>query len=418
MSFKHQYCLLTLLVAGLPALATDGYFAMGYGTASKGMGGAGAALPLDSLSAASNPAALAFVENQFDLGLSWFNPNRDFEVKGNPSGFPGTFGLAPGKVKSGSTSFLVPSLGMNWHLTEQSAFGVAIYGNGGMNTDYSASVFGGGATGVNLSQLFIAPTYSYKLTNQHSVGVSAVLAYQQFKAKGLSVFGAMGFSADAANLSDRGTDSSTGFGLRVGYLGQFSPLFSLGASYQTRTRMGELKKYAGLFAEQGGFDIPSNYTVGVAVHPSEALTFAVDVEKINYSEVKSIANPMMPNIMNAQLGNAGGAGFGWRDTTVYKLGVQWQATQNLTLRAGYNKCDQPIPESEVLFNILAPGVVEQHLTVGATQVLNANSALSFSLMRAFSKSITGPNPLEAPGAQTITLRMDQWDFELGYSHKF
>ncbi len=418
MSLKRPFCLLAILAAGLPMLATDGYFSMGYGTASKGMGGIGVALPLDSLSAAANPASLVFLGSQFDLGLALFRPNRDFEVKGNPSGFPGTFGLAPGKIESGSKSFLVPSLGANWKLSDKSAFGVAIYGNGGMNTDYSASVFGGGSTGVNLSQLFIAPTYSYKLAELHSVGISAVLAYQQFEAKGLGVFGAMGFSADPSNLSNRGTDSSTGYGLRVGYLGQFSPLFSLGASYQTRTRMGELKKYAGLFAEQGGFDIPSNYTAGVAFHPSESLTFALDVEKINYSEVKSIANPLKPNLMTAKLGNAGGAGFGWRDTTVYKLGVQWQAGRDLTLRAGYNKCKQPIPDSEVLFNILAPGVVEEHVTVGATQAINPNSSASFSLMRAFSKSITGSNPLEAPGAQTITLRMDQWDFEIGYSYRF
>jgi long-chain fatty acid transport protein len=418
MSLKRPLCLLAILATGIPMLASDGYFAMGYGTASKGMGGTGVALPLDSLSAAANPASMAFLGNQFDLGLSWFNPNRDFEVKGNPSGYPGTFPLAPGKVESGSKSFLCPSIGANWQLSDKSAFGVAVYGNGGMNTDYSASVFGGGSTGVNLSQLFVAPTFAYKVTEQHSIGVSAVLAYQQFEAKGLNMFGAMGFSADPSNLSDRGKDSSTGYGLRVGYLGQFSPVFSLGASYQTRTRMGELKKYAGLFAEKGGFDIPSNYTVGIALHATETLIFALDVERINYSEVKSISNPMLPNLMAAQLGNTGGAGFGWQDISVYKLGVQWQATQNLTLRAGYNHCDQPVPDKEVLFNILAPGVITDQASIGASLTVNPKSAVSCSLVRAFSKSVTGSNPLEAPGAQTITLRMDQWDFELGYSYKF
>jgi len=35
-------------------------------------------------------------------------------------------------------------------------------------------------------------------------------------------------------------------------------------------------------------------------------------------------------------------------------------------------------------------------------------------MRSFSKSVTGANPLEAPGAQMIELKMDQWEFELGF----
>lgn len=418
MHTRRSLCLLTLLLAGMPVLATDGYFSMGYGTASKGMGGVGAALPLDSLTAATNPAGMVFVGRQANLGLAWFHPNRDFTVNGAPSGAPGTFPLAPGKVESGSSSFLCPSGGVNWLWSPRASLGIAVYGNGGMNTDYPASVFGGGSTGVNLTQLFVAPTWSYKLDDRQSIGVSAVLAYQQFSAKGLQMFGAMGFSSDPSALSDRGTDSSTGYGARIGYFAQPSPLFSLGLSYQTRTRMGDLKKYQGLFAGHGAFDVPSNYTAGVALHPTKALTVALDVERIRYSEIPSIADPMLPNLMAAKLGDGGGAGFGWKDITAVKFGIQVQATRDLALRAGYNHCGQPIPASEMLFNILAPGVVQDHLTVGATLAVTQASSVSFSLMRAFSQSVTGSNPLEAPGAETVTLRMDEWDLELGYAYRF
>ena len=44
-----------------PALATNGYCSDGYGTQHKGLAGAGAALPLSSLSTATNPAAAAFL---------------------------------------------------------------------------------------------------------------------------------------------------------------------------------------------------------------------------------------------------------------------------------------------------------------------------------------------------------------------
>jgi len=410
---------LILLAAGfaaLPMLATDGYFSLGYGTASKGMAGSGVALSLGAMSAATNPAAMTGVGNEFDLGLAYFNPNRDYEVKGNPSGAPGTFGLMPGKVESGSKSFLVPSLGANWQITPKSSFGVAVYGNGGMNTNYSAPTFGSSPTGQNLSQLFIAPTYALKVSEGQSLGVSAIFAYQQFKAEGLGAFAP--FSGDAGHLSNQGNDSSTGYGLRVGYLGQLTSKFSLGLAYQTRMKMGEFKKYAGLFAEQGGFDIPSSWTAGLALKPTETWTIALDVQRINYSEVKSIGNPMMPNLMSTPLGSDGGAGFGWKDMTVVKLGTQWKAAPDWTLRAGYSTGKQPVPESEVMFNILAPGVVEQHLTLGATYAIDKQKDLSFSLMRAFSKSVTGPNPMEAPGQQTITLRMDEWEFEIGCAVRF
>ena len=77
-----------------------------------------------------------------------------------------------------------------------------------------------------------------------------------------------------------------------------------------------------------------------------------------------IANPMLPNLMTAKLGMEGGAGFGWKDMTVVKLGAQWEASHDWTLRLGYATGKQPIPASEVMFNLLAPGVIEQHVTLG------------------------------------------------------
>lgn len=88
---------------------------------------------------------------------------------------------------------------------------------------------------------------------------------------------------------------------------------------------------------------------------------AVDYQRINYSGVPSIGNP---STNRAQLGSANGPGFGWKDVGVFKLGVQWQATPKLALRAGYNKSQNPIEGRDVTFNILAPGVITSHVTLG------------------------------------------------------
>jgi len=177
--------LAAFLVAAGPARATDGYFANGYGTNYKAMGGAGVALYLGTQAPATNPAAMAFLGPRYDLGIEVFNPNRQFSVTGSPSGFPGTFGLAPGTVESGSKYFPIPSLGANWRVGANGAFGISAYGNGGMNTDYAAPVFGVAPAGVDMSQMFLAPTYAHKLGPRHAVGLSAILAYQRFEAKGL-----------------------------------------------------------------------------------------------------------------------------------------------------------------------------------------------------------------------------------------
>jgi long-chain fatty acid transport protein len=182
--------------------------------------------------------------------------------------------------------------------------------------------------------------------------------------------------------------------------------------------MGKFQDSVGLYAEHGDFDIPANWTVGVAIKPAEPVTLAFDVQQINYSETESIGNPLLPNLMAARLGDEGGAGFGWQDVTAYKFGIQWAVNPDVTVRAGYAYAKQPIPESEVLFNILAPGVVEQHITAGVSANMGAKTKFNFAVVRALSHSVTGPNPLEVPGKQTIELKMDQWIFDLGLSVGF
>jgi len=409
-----SFLVLTCLLAG-PALATDGYFAHGYGTQNKAMAGAGVALSLNTLAPATNPAGLAFLGKRYDVGIALFNPNREFSVSGLPSGFPGTFGLAPGTVESGSKAFPVPSLGASWRIGENGAFGVALYGNGGMNTDYAAPVFGFEPTGVDLSQMFVAPTYAHRF-GRHAVGVSVLGAYQRFEARGLLAFSPL--SSDAASLTDNDHANAYGLGARVGYQGELLPWLSLGAAYQTRVAMTDFDEYQGLFAEQGAFDIPQNLTAGVAVKPVEKLTLVFDVQWIDYSSVRSVANDFLPNLAMAPLGMDDGAGFGWHDMTVYKGGVRLQTGESWTWLAGYSYGRQPIRENEVLINILAPGVMEQHVTAGVSRILGKGKMVNFAVTRAIPNTVSGANNLEAPGAQTIDLTMDQWDFDLSFSFGF
>lgn len=410
------------------ASATNGYFSHGYSIKSKGMAGAGVAAPMDAMVPASNPAGLTEVGNRLDLGLSIFNPNREYTVAGAPSGALGSFGLVPGTVESDKNYFFIPNIGYSYQLNDNSAFGLAVYGNGGMNTDYpTATFYGSTPTGVDLMQLFIAPTYAYKFADRHSFGITPIIAVQLFSTQGLEAFG--GFSAAHTKLTNNGHETSFGYGGRIGYLGQLTDQFSIGLSWQSKIYMDELDDYAGLFAEQGDFDIPMNWTVGLAFMPIPEVTIAFDVQQIYYSDVDSIANNMMPALMllgmgdlDYQLGDNAGAGFGWDDMTVYKIGLQWDRTEQWSYRFGYSYGEQPIAESmnpmlsSATFNILAPGVIEQHATFGFTYTLANDNEFDFSLMYAFEKDITGANTLDP--VQTIELTMNQWEVGLGYSWKF
>ncbi len=425
MSSGLKKSLLALTVSGLliapAAHATNGYFAHGYSTKEKGLAGAGVAHSQDTLASANNPAGMVGVGNRMDVGAAIFNPNRSYTVTGAPSGAPGTFGLTEGSYDSTHDYFLVPSFGYNMMLDSTSSFGIAAYGNGGMNTDYDTVPGGGtfyaGAAGVNLAQLFINASYSKKLNADHSVGASLIFAYQMFKADGLGSFAT--FSTDATKLTDNGDDTSTGFGAKIGWQGKVDPAVTLGASYQTKMSMSEFDDYAGLFAEGGDFDIPATLSLGAAWAIDDKRTLLVDVQTIYYSDVSSIANPFA-NLFTGPagaLGGSSGAGFGWDDMTVVKIGYEWMQN-DMTWRVGLSNGSQPIPDSEVMFNILAPGVMETHLTFGFTKALDASSELDFAFMYAPANDVSGPNPMEAPGQQTIELEMDQMELQLSYAMKF
>ncbi len=299
--------------------------------------------------------------------------------------------------------------------------GVSVYGNGGMNTKYNTSPFvaigGQNPAGVNLEQLFIAPTFAMRLNKDHALGVSIVMAYQTFGATGLQPFDGAG-SSNPGSVTNRGNDHSTGWGLRLGWTGQVSENVTLGATYASKIK-GKFNDYKGLFAEEGRFDIPENYGFGIAVKATPKLTVAADIQQINYGSVKAIANPNCGGA-GCLLGTSGGSGFGWRDMTVFKLGVSYELSKDMTLRAGVSTNRQPIPARETFFNILAPGVVENHLTLGGTWTLANKNELTVGYMHAFKKTVNGSGSVAATGmgAGEANLHMSQDSLGLAYGIKF
>jgi long-chain fatty acid transport protein len=427
---KLNKIVVSLLAAGFVASplahATNGYFPIAYGAKNEGMGGASIALPLDSLAAANNPAGMVMVGDRKDVGLIWFRPTREAEITGNCLVASCSSPPAPGTSMDGTydgngkSNFFIPSFGYNRMIQQDMSLGVSVFGNGGMNTQYDTNPLGaiGGSNpgGINLEQLFIAPTWAMKVSPTNAVGVALNLAYQRFSATGLQPFDNSTASSSPGNVTNNGTDTSTGYGLRVGWTGEVTPMVTLGATYQTKTKMSKLDKYKGLFADQGGFDIPSKYGVGIAVKPMPETTVAFDYERVKFSDVPSVHNS---GSIAQQLGSTGGPGFGWQDINVYKLGVSHAYNSMFTVRAGWDHCDQPIPNKETFFNMLAPGVIQDHLTLGGTWALADTSELSVAYVHAFSKTVNGSGsiapPPGGPGGGEANLKMHEDSISVAYS---
>ena len=405
--------LLGAAVASTPASATEGYFAIGYSAVQRGMGGAGVAHTNDAMSAAANPAGVADVGRELVLGGQLFNPVRGFEGTG-------TFFVPPSEVNSEKNFFISPNIAYNVPLANGAVLNFAAYGNGGMNTTYPddanpnclSGVFCAGPAGVDLLQLFLSATYAKKV-GAVSFGIAPTVVIQGFSASGLGAFGTI--SVDDTALTDNGHDWSFGYGLRGGIEIDLSDTLRFGLAGQTKMWMSEFEMYSGLFEDGGDFDIPASVTAGFALDVQPNLTVMLDYQHIFYSGIGALANAGDAG----PLGAPDGAGFGWEDVDVVKLGVEWRASDKMTLRAGYAHSSNPVGPEDVTLNILAPGITTHHFTAGGTYNINDRDSINFSAVYAPENTVSGAETTPGgPTPGTVELKMHQASINVEWSRTF
>ncbi len=465
-----------LLALSGAAMATNGYFTHGVGTESKGMAGTGIGSDgfAGPIVAASNPALSVFAGDGWEAGMSVFSPRRSYKAGDSLAlGNGGAFTVGPGKIDSSSEWFPIPYVAKNFRLANEQVINLTFYGRGGMNTDWDDSdahayydptggpvgerfegTFGAGDAGVDLSQAFLAVNWSGKAGDNFAWGFGPVFAVQRFEATGVSSFQPFTrffnecffFQAPGtcdptpSALSDNSHDTSTGFGFAGGVWWSMTDFLSAGLAYQSEIDMDEFDDYADLFAESGGFDIPSSLKFGLSFKTADGVRLNLDIEHTTYEDIASVGNPMVnltscpypvygavlaqtgsmaQAIAAAQaadlescLGGTRGGGFGWQDMTTYKVGMEWARDADTTWRFGYSYGEQPIRAEDVLFNILAPGVMEQHITFGMTKRRPNGGAWNLSVMYAPEHSVTGVSLFDP--TQRIEIKMHQLEVEFSY----
>ena len=454
MKFSIKSAVLSAVVTSLAlpysAHATNGAWLIGFGAKSRSMGGTGVADNRGGLAAAFNPATMIDSGNRFDLGADIFMPPRKVKHESTTLGFT--------EEESNNNIFVIPNMGGTYDWNDKITVGFAMIG-AGLQTEYNQSVNSescrrvnsgqvpgytqcpatffnvlnsnaGPEVGVELIQMQILPSIAYKINDKHSIGATFVIGASFFRAEGLQDFEQLGFTQQKGNFTSGSWDSSYGAGIRFGWLGKFAKddKLRLGVNYSSRVYMQKLDAYKNLFAEQGGFDIPESYAAGIAYDFTPAITATFDIQRINWSDVKSIGNPgpdaadvnnifpLCPpgtDVTPCLLGGDKGLGFGWRDQTVYKVGADWAVNEKWNVRAGWNYARTPIPDDQVLFNMLAPATPEHHLTLGVGYEINETFVVDGSFVYAFSNKITGPttfppgNTVGAPGSTNASLDMVQ-----------
>ena len=428
--------LAALLGASVPALATNGMNMEGYGPISTALGGASQAIDHGTAAMAQNPATLGLMTGAafLDLAVGRLGPKVASSVPGAPT------------AKSGGTSYYMPALGYA-RRSGALTYGMGIFAQGGMGTEYGADTFLAMGSGQPVrSELGVGRLLfplAWQATPELTIGATLDFVWAgldlRMAASGAQLGGLVtGVSGnlgqampqlaqapwariDFSNSSDfTGQARSTGWAAKLGLVYRPSPALTVGASYQSETSLGDMKTGAtgasmsafGGFADSGrmtvvDFQWPSTAAIGVAFQAGPALLLAADVKRIGWSNV-------MKNFRMRydSAGMGGSVSFAlpqnWDDQTVLSLGAAWALTPQLTLRGGYNRASNPIPDAFV--HPLFPATVESHYTLGLGWRVSAASDFNASLTLAPEKKLTN--------GQGVVVTHKQTNAQLMYSLRF
>jgi long-chain fatty acid transport protein len=171
------------------------------------------------------------------------------------------------------------------------------------------------------------------------------------------------FGVGDAKLSFKG--DGFGFGYNVGLLLFPDKKLSFGFSYRSGTRVkqkGDLALEGIAPALQPVFggnpfrtkahtvvNFPEIFGWGVAYRPTPKLTLALDVEWLRWSSFKRLALVLDKKVPAAGFSDIV-TDLDWSDAMFIKVGVDYKARENFSLRAGYAYQETPIPE-----HTLSPG---------------------------------------------------------------
>lgn len=426
------------VVSILPGVsnATNGYQLIGIGAYQKSLAGAVTANPASAMTAVTNPAGLARIENRADFSMEAFMPSRSTDFSA----------LGGSKETSSVEMYGIPSLGWKGQLgnSDRYFFGGGMYGTSGMGVDYPqtrmmfipAGAFGAGNPPANSDALWdgysamafwqMAPAFAWKASNSTSYGVSVNLDYQQVSFKqrvqlDVAQDGTIDATMDNFDLS-RGA-SAFGFGLTFGMLHDINDRLTLGLNYKSKQDFSELQYNlaAGDLYIDGGapgeagrysldLDYPQQLALGLAWKATEAVTISADTKWIDWSST------MDKLAVKGPAGTQRTMDPGWSDQTVFAIGVAWAVNKNTNLRAGYNYTSSPIDSVSAYRNLILPAIVEEHFTVGADWKLDRHWDIGFHYMYVPEASVTAAasvNPMELPGT-VVSMNQSSLGINLGY----
>ncbi len=239
---------------------------------------------------------------------------------------------------------------------ENLTFGLGVYIPAGIGAEWNGNdlkMLTGGTSldwKSRIAVVNISPAVAYKFNDQFSAGLAMNIYYGMLD---MDARGSLGQYSESSN--------GFGYGVTVGLLAKPHEVFSIGATFRTKTNVtmsGSAKNGSASSDFDRDVAWPMWIAGGIAFKPIDHLIVTADVQFSQWSKSEDRfitefkATGWGKDTMDLE----------WKDATQIRLGVNYDIDENISLRAGYYF--DPAPAPDKTYNINLPSIDFNTVTIG------------------------------------------------------
>lgn len=205
---------------------------------------------------------------------------------------------------------------------------------------------------IDLQAIYFQPTVSYRVSDKIGIGVGLVVAVGGVNLQRVLPLQSQDGQEGGLEL-DGG--ANTAYGFNAGVYFQPTEKLSIGVDYRSRVNLkvedgdvtfSDIPAIAKPNFPDGTtftaeLPMPSTLTLGIGFRPSEQLTLAVDVSRVQWSAYESLrfdfSQPVAGSTVSETARN-------YEDAMIYRIGGEYKVSEALALRAGAYYDQTPVQD--------------------------------------------------------------------------
>jgi len=393
---------------GPASVHAQGIALSGVGPVNRSMAGAATAAPIDAAGALMwNPATInGLRSSQIEIGMELLLPTETLSSSIEPGALGGGFPPVRLAGSTGGEPGVSPIPCMAWvHNDPDSrwAFGLGMFGVAGFRVNYPSDPTNPLLTpqpplGLGLGRVFaeaeyyqIVPTVAYKLNDRLSVGFAPTITLVKLCADPLFFASPNDANGDESPTypGGGGTRYSFGAGFQVGVYYVTESNWQLGFSLKSPQWTEPIRSHTtdeigSPLVEAVHFNYPMILSWGVGYTGFDRWLLACDLRYFDYQNTAGFGSPAAFDATGRV------QGLGWKNILSVHTGAQYQATDRLFLRVGYQYNDSPFGSDIAFFNVASPLNIQHVISTGVSFQATDNVMFSAAYIHGFQAETSGP----------------------------